>query len=382
MTTRRFFEKFEALAQLIHNMDRQLKVVEDKVDYIIHSTTPAAKSFPQFTRLPPELRLKIWDLAIPTRKLRHHAGDVAEERFDGTRKYSTTGLKPPAISRVCHESRSVALRRGRMFQLHRWHGQHDSNNYYWTWFDGSHDILELEDPECPILGQEDQCVELLRSAEVILMNMQDLGPWIKKLFRDQKVCETLRAILIQRIQSESVVITDWHPHAVARLFRKDTVAFIDVDDPAQVQDTLRLLSSCPQASGDPEFIRYRKRSRREAQRLNKGDKFTREWAVDMFEKAWYPRRYRLQRRLGLDGKRLLTSRHRKAISGMPRIRFVYTWELAEDGRVVESRDLVDPLHGAFSEQDISTLAESSTSGEGVDIEVSEDSHGGENGEQN
>lgn len=356
MTTEQILVEIVALAPIIHKIDRQLKIVEEKLDHLLHSTRPTTARFSKFTDLPTELRLRIWDLAIPMRKLRHHAGDsvTGTEAF---RKLSTTGLRPPAISQVCRESRSVALRRGRMFQMHRWHTHQEKNIYYWTWFDGSHDILELENPECPISSDEGECLELLRHAEVILVQMQDLGPWVKELFRDWKVCQTLRTIYVQRAQSESVIIVDWDPKVVAKLFGMDSVAFVDVDDLAQVTDTLRLFLSNPTTHNGSEFAQYLEFARRAAERSNEGDRFTREWVLDMFKKAWFPKGFLLWRRHRprTSGKKFPILKYEEAIAVMPRIRFVYTWELAENGRAVERGEGVDPLWGAFSTEDMTNL---------------------------
>lgn len=59
-------------------------------------------SFPQFSRLPPELRLQIWRYSRQPR--------VVEVIYDSATDTCTSTAKPPALLHVCHESRHEGLR--------------------------------------------------------------------------------------------------------------------------------------------------------------------------------------------------------------------------------------------------------------------------------
>ncbi|KAI0887508.1 uncharacterized protein GGS22DRAFT_198753 [Annulohypoxylon maeteangense] len=68
-------------------------IYEDAVDI------PSVKPFPQFSLLPPELRIMIWEKAVPRRAISLMLDDDEE----------ITPLPPPAIAHVCRESRGVYL---------------------------------------------------------------------------------------------------------------------------------------------------------------------------------------------------------------------------------------------------------------------------------
>lgn len=78
--------------------------------------------------LPIELREKIWKLAIFPRVI--STGVPCPER--GSRRFAA-----PVLAHVCHESRRVAMRTGRMYQM-----RHPATGRtQWTWFDTEHDTL-------------------------------------------------------------------------------------------------------------------------------------------------------------------------------------------------------------------------------------------------
>ncbi|KAI1381438.1 hypothetical protein F4677DRAFT_126518 [Hypoxylon crocopeplum] len=91
--------------------------------------------FPQFMKLPHEIRAMIWDLAIPGRPL------GVSWMFEDTPSvvYGFDMLSPPSMASVCQESRAVACRSGRLVR--------NCNTIFpmtyseWSWFDPSRDSL-------------------------------------------------------------------------------------------------------------------------------------------------------------------------------------------------------------------------------------------------
>lgn len=75
----------------------------------------APPGFPQFPRLPLELRHHIWKMCIPRRKL--HVFNGLNRVNSKIPRSMKLGLPPPVISKVCRESRAVATFRGGMFRL-------------------------------------------------------------------------------------------------------------------------------------------------------------------------------------------------------------------------------------------------------------------------
>ncbi|KAI1800196.1 hypothetical protein F4811DRAFT_540309 [Daldinia bambusicola] len=111
--------------------------------------------FPQFKRLPPEVRATIWDLAIPSRIL-----GLAKEDLGGP-LYFEPYLSPPSVAHVCREARSIACRTGRLvstmeedwFRYSTYNGrggrrdvvrQDDvTSTAELSWYDPSRDFLRL-----------------------------------------------------------------------------------------------------------------------------------------------------------------------------------------------------------------------------------------------
>ncbi|KAK4448902.1 hypothetical protein QBC34DRAFT_100663 [Podospora aff. communis PSN243] len=81
----------------------------------------AARTFPQFSLLPPEIREQIWELALPRRFF-----DLREARHQGAYVQIRNYHPPvPYIAQVCREARAVVLRLG--------------TRLYYAWTDEFHD---------------------------------------------------------------------------------------------------------------------------------------------------------------------------------------------------------------------------------------------------
>ncbi|OTB14835.1 hypothetical protein K445DRAFT_318750 [Daldinia sp. EC12] len=107
--------------------------------------------FPQFKRLPPEIRTMIWGLAIPNRilglkgsRLRDYDEYYSMYNFD-------PGLSPPSVAHVCREARSIACRSGRLVSIRNYRECPYPNlmdeghvaRPEWSWYDPSRDSLRL-----------------------------------------------------------------------------------------------------------------------------------------------------------------------------------------------------------------------------------------------
>ncbi|KAI0884787.1 uncharacterized protein GGS22DRAFT_164343 [Annulohypoxylon maeteangense] len=109
----------------------------------LRRTISQTPRFPQFRRLPAEVRFMIWDLALPRRMvgLKESFGNDTEE-FDNPRYEFISKLPPPSVAQVCRESRAIACQSGRLVSIR------NSPVYLpsclrvqWTWFDSSRDSL-------------------------------------------------------------------------------------------------------------------------------------------------------------------------------------------------------------------------------------------------
>ncbi|KAJ5918444.1 hypothetical protein N7466_010436 [Penicillium verhagenii] len=112
-------------------------------------------AFSRFLDLPPELRIMIWKLCLPHRiheldKV-HYAPDEGDFAFIcGAQMTTHANLRPPAISRVCYESRTVALQsrvlrpHGEMLEDARWEDEGPAEITK-GFIDPSRDMVHLND---------------------------------------------------------------------------------------------------------------------------------------------------------------------------------------------------------------------------------------------
>jgi hypothetical protein len=199
--------------------------------------------FPQFRSLPAEIRILIWDLALPTRTIaivsshpgRPTSGGLSWYKFEA--KY-----QPPAIANVCREARKVAFRRGALLglenSLHRgrlpmFQPKGTTCAREWSWFDPSRDTIRLALPDnslaesVPLLG-------FPRLVESILLEVGgEQSPWVESLFnpRDFPCLKTISVIAgIVQVCKRRDVSTE------ALIFNQTTAPLIvDLDDHSTLQ---------------------------------------------------------------------------------------------------------------------------------------------------
>lgn len=90
-----------------------------------------ADHFFLFSKLPPELRLLIWEAALPRRTILYRSCNRYESVIHG----------PPTIAQVCRESRIVALKNGSPHALKFKDGR--KRNTLLTWYDASRDMFTV-----------------------------------------------------------------------------------------------------------------------------------------------------------------------------------------------------------------------------------------------
>jgi hypothetical protein len=102
-------------------------------------------SFPKFSDLPAELRLKIWSYALPTRRVLE-IGHRSSHPFHGPSPQDSALLsiktKPHdlALLSTCFESRALALKTYRIYNFHGFHSP--------FFFNPNRDAVLMSNPEC------------------------------------------------------------------------------------------------------------------------------------------------------------------------------------------------------------------------------------------
>ncbi|PNP49397.1 hypothetical protein THARTR1_09719 [Trichoderma harzianum] len=209
----------------ITELERQLK-----------SHNGSVAEFPYFSRLPPELRCQIWELALPVQIFRPF-------RYLQPSFLEWTSVNPPPISRVCREARYVAHRHG-AFYCHEFLAPMS-----WAWFNGHKDILDLSPYRIPKDGFIPLEANLLKEAKTILLDVDHVdNRLIAGLFGQGGRLPNIRTIYLMAGNIFQAERQSWHPHAVARLFRDQSFAHVDIEDDEEVEQLEQLLLDMASAS--------------------------------------------------------------------------------------------------------------------------------------
>ncbi|KAI2617364.1 hypothetical protein GGR54DRAFT_204164 [Hypoxylon sp. NC1633] len=156
-------DSMSSTLDLIQTAIGDLETDEGELSDILHPNSYIARRhrltethwFPQFKRLPFEIRVMIWELAIPRRVLsldKNCQPFVLQNRSSDRVCGYRSGLGPPSVASVCQESRAVACRSGRNIPIHnsrllpRPIPPGLPSHYYrvWSWFDPSRDSLRID----------------------------------------------------------------------------------------------------------------------------------------------------------------------------------------------------------------------------------------------
>lgn len=324
---------------MLQKMDKRLTLLEDRL--LPSSVEPPAQvGFPQFAKLPPEIRRMIWDTSIPSRKFRPF--DYREEDTDHT-KFS---LLPPVAAQVCRESRGVACVSGGMYLMYWEPTSRYTSFEYWTWFDGSHDVLELHLDCVHKIGKRKLkgLKKMLRRAKSILVTIPDmLEPegWIDLLFKDQEVRRTLTTIYVQRSHPDIAHYFRWHPNAIAKLFKDRSFYLLDLEDKQDVEHVRKIQSLNPEGA-ERWFNKWLEVW--EEHEKDMSIPLTTAWARKTFTDAWVFRGNRkIKKRYFRSIAAIIDKKDpwiKERLAGMPRVRPVYTME-----KSTEARSFLDPLTG-------------------------------------
>ncbi|KAL7894498.1 hypothetical protein HDV63DRAFT_216295 [Trichoderma sp. SZMC 28014] len=185
--------------------------------------------FAPFKRLPPELRRYIWKLAIPRQVFRPF-------RYLEPSHLECKSLSPPTISRVCREARAVACQQGMLYR--HWF----LAPVFWTWFSGRSDILDLSSYCLSENGFIPLQSGLLRVARAIILDVGLVNELsITGLNSKSSHLESVDTIYLSVGNPFQVENRSWQPQAVARLFRDQSFALIDVEDDQELDHLDQIL---------------------------------------------------------------------------------------------------------------------------------------------
>ncbi|WYZ42645.1 hypothetical protein EsH8_VI_000344 [Colletotrichum jinshuiense] len=224
----------EKIAQSQKALEGRIEAMERMLSQF--GTRPDSPSFPQFQQLPPEIRHRIWSLAIPTRVLR------LAVRSDPP---NTAPMLPPAIAGACREARAMAAQHGAFVSL-TYHATNPkklarTRRY---WFDSRHDVLELAKW---VVVEEDEprgIKALVQTARHILAPRAE-AEWFARLF--ENTAPLVKVSL--KFDTCRVSCCSWDSGIVNGLFGSvNTIEIMDLEDAgdiARVKGILRDHWRCP-----------------------------------------------------------------------------------------------------------------------------------------
>ncbi|KAK7755358.1 hypothetical protein SLS62_002584 [Diatrype stigma] len=218
--------------------------------------------FTYFTKLPPEIRFRIWDLALPRRFVRVERREDWGEVDDGLDDFDSDALldmeskhSPPAVSQVCQEARAIAVRNAGFRAV-----QHGAQTFAgmlereppasyrreWTWFDSARDTFIR--PAWIISGQDPDYQHLDSVVQhVFLEDFQGaLGSVIPDLF-DPRVYPKLRSLsfVVDMIPLLGVVDMPAPSASAHQIPRDSPYDVVDIENLEGTVDT-----ECPKTKDD------------------------------------------------------------------------------------------------------------------------------------
>ncbi|KAI0476740.1 hypothetical protein F4859DRAFT_521310 [Xylaria cf. heliscus] len=159
-------EQNRRLSDMTDRLQRETGALRKQVD-TLRKTLDCAPRFACFTRLPSEIRHKIWDLALPRKILRFRSirwvtegesmsGNILEEGSIST---------IPSVAQACREARAIAILTGAVRGVQTptikygpktqfrfdddWSLKGSRyNKTQWSWYDASRDTLEITSDLC------------------------------------------------------------------------------------------------------------------------------------------------------------------------------------------------------------------------------------------
>ncbi|PTB70348.1 hypothetical protein BBK36DRAFT_1108174 [Trichoderma citrinoviride] len=301
--------------QQIKELERQLLALRRE----------GASEFPFFSRLPPELRCRIWKLALPVQIFRPF-------RFLQPSFLEWKTLSPPTISAVCREARYVAYQNGALY----------SHEFLaplsWTWFNGHTDILDLS----PFRMKKDSSFiplqkKLLQETRAVMLDVETVDSLLLTgLFGEDRQLPNICVIHLMAGNTFQVDKQSWHPHAVARLFGGQSFVHVDIEDDQEVAQLDQLLLAAMSGADGSFMSKWEKDAitKLQAQVRPSTDKLE-QWkkAKQLIMQGWISHNSEASPRdipkscIGGNGM-IKEAEVRKLYPGMPVIKLVQTFELA------------------------------------------------------
>ncbi|KAI2463755.1 hypothetical protein F4781DRAFT_106765 [Annulohypoxylon bovei var. microspora] len=150
------------------------------------------QTFPQFIRLPTEIRRLIWIHALPRGRIQLFAKNVPWENWR---------LLPPVAAHVCRESREVAMNHAVVRGFPTAEDTHTT-----TWFIGSRDILELHSGyPYPLSNPE----PFFSAVERMAINAGDFQGDIKVVIRDLLEGHRFNSVKVVYLIVEQIETAYW-----------------------------------------------------------------------------------------------------------------------------------------------------------------------------
>ncbi|KAI2473326.1 hypothetical protein F4781DRAFT_380015 [Annulohypoxylon bovei var. microspora] len=174
----KFKREMDGASGRIDVLNTQSKVLRAEIQ-ALRRTINDRPQFPQFRRLPAEIRLMIWDLALPRRMVCVRGYRYNDEQIIYAQYRFISKSLPPSVAHVCRESRGVACQSGRLVSIRNIKALPSRSppsyptKISWAWFDSSRDSLYLQPNTNRFFGLE-AIADLTSRAQHVTL---DYGPF-------------------------------------------------------------------------------------------------------------------------------------------------------------------------------------------------------------
>lgn len=223
----------------------------------------AIQTFPQFRRLPPEIRWMIWTYCLPCRVVQMH--DSAHQRFQSSRFQKrirtapAMSAKPPLIAQVCRESRAFAQMHGRVEKTAFWNTP--------VWFNRSTDTIHIDEDSYRKFGRREDddgedvepgLQELVEYSDIplsvsrsIFLGFDPIHPkgsdfarWALQRVIERGECTVLLTSTSVHLNYQDACASGLFGH-----FAEETPAFVDINDARQVKALSAVCDMAPMRKG-------------------------------------------------------------------------------------------------------------------------------------
>ncbi|KAI1863353.1 uncharacterized protein JN550_009673 [Neoarthrinium moseri] len=249
--------------------------------------------FPNFARLPAEVRNMVWNLALPAQVVK-----ITHTRSTGGLRFRfATRNPPPAVSQVCQEARQVARRHGairaiehevnltgrlrfrRQMQMDPNHQNPPRFEREWSWFDSYRDMLLVDILDSHSrLPPANGLLQLTRSTESVMLektgSLRDQA-WLEDLF-DPHHFPKLKTVIVPAATIVTRPPKDAPDEAQTYRMNSRSPNVLDIDDEGDMSDIARKLGIEPDKA-----LRFREWT---TTRVIEG--ILVEWATGLDDRGW------------------------------------------------------------------------------------------------